>query len=174
MSVPVPVPDIYGIGYGAVILQPKINSRMNELRTKALQYLAKRENSRMQLRSKLIDDGFDKDAVESLLDELAAEGLQSDLRFAQNLMRNRKQGGYGPERISYELKHYGISESIIKSVLDWHSKDWKLQIGTLLERRFPNSAGQFMREKARFLENRGYTAEDISRVLNREKIYDDD
>lgn len=147
---------------------------MNELRTKALQYLAKRENSRSQLRDKLIDDGFEKEAIESVLDALAAEGLQSDLRFAQNLVRNRKQSGYGPERISYELKHCGIPEDIIKSVVDPHAPDWRLQIATLLERRFPNSAGQFLREKARFLTNRGYTAEDISRVLNREKIYDDD
>ncbi len=147
---------------------------MSELRNKALQYLAKRENSRSQLSDKLIDDGFEKDAIELVLDALVAEGLQSDLRFAQNLLRNRKQGGYGPERILYELKHHGIPESIIKSVVDAHAKDWRLQIATLLERRFPDSAGQSLREKARFLTNRGYTAEDISRVLNREKIYDDD
>ena len=147
---------------------------MNELRTKALQYLAKRENSRVQLCDTLIDDGFEKDAVESVLDALATEGLQSDLRFAQNVLRNRKQAGYGPERISYELKHYGVPESIIKSIVDPHAKDWMLQIAAILERRFPNTTGQFMREKARFLTNRGYTAEDISRALNREKIYGDD
>lgn len=147
---------------------------MDELRQKALRYLAKREQSREQLRDKLINDGFEKDAVASVLDALAAENLQSDLRFAQNLLRNRKQAGYGPERISYELAHYGVPESIIKSVVDPNAKDWSLQISTLLERRFPDSAGKMLREKARFLTNRGYTAEDISRVLNREKIYDDD
>jgi regulatory protein len=147
---------------------------MDALRNKALQYLAKREHSRARLRDKLIDDGFEKDAVESVLDALAAENLQSDLRFAQNLLRNRKQAGYGPDRISYELAHYGIPEPIIKSIVDPNTRDWSLQIAALLERRFPDSAGKMIREKARFLANRGYTAEDISRVLNREKIYDDD
>ena len=147
---------------------------MNELRTKALQYLAKREYSRVQLCNKLIEDGFEKDAVESVLDALVAEGLQDDLRFAQNVVRNRKQAGYGPERIVYELAYQGVSEDMIKSIVDPHAKDWVLQIAKLLERRFPDSAGKQMRQKARFLTNRGYTAEDISRVLNREKIYDDD
>lgn len=147
---------------------------MSDIRQKALQYLAKRENSRAQLRNKLIEDSFEKDAVESVLDALATEGLQSDLRFAQNVVRNRKQMGYGPERIMYELAHHGISNEIIKSVVDPHAKDWALQIAAILERRFPDSAGKMLREKARFLTNRGYTAEAISRVLNREKIYDDD
>ena len=147
---------------------------MDTPRTKALQYLAKRDYSRVQLRIKLIEDGFEKDAVESVLDALSAEGLQNDLRFAQNVVRNRKQSGYGPERIMYELAYQGIAEDIIKSTVDPHAKDWVLQIAKLLERRFPDSAGTQIRQKARFLENRGYTAEDISRVLNREKIYDDD
>lgn len=146
---------------------------MNELRNKALRYLAKRERSRVQLRDQLITE-FEKDAVDSLLDALATENLQSDLRFAQNLLRNRKQAGYGPERISYELAHNGIPESMIKSVVDPNAEDWCLQMFALLERRFPNSAGKMLRKKARFLTNRGYTAEDIFRVLNREKIYDDD
>jgi regulatory protein len=147
---------------------------MDTIRKKALQHLAKRELSRERLRAKLIEAGFEKEAIELVLAELAASGLQSDLRFAQNWVRYREQSGLGPNRILAELEYQGVSQDVIQSVLDPHDQKWILQMTRMIERRFPKTSGQFLPKKARFLENRGYTVEDISRVLNREKTYDDD
>lgn len=146
----------------------------NAIRHRAIGYLARREYSRQQLLSKLVAAGFAQNDSVSVIESLEKAGLQSDLRFAQQLVRRRKQGGYSPDWIVKELEHHGVASIIIESVVDRHSPDWAADIMVLLGRRFPDSSGTMFPQKARFLSGRGYTAEDIFRVLNREKTYDDD
>jgi len=134
-----------------------------------MNYLARRDHSRFELQQKLREDHFNIDEIESVLDALIAEGLQDDVRVAENHVRQRRQNGYGPERISYELESKDISKKIIKEIVNPDSKDWQQQMLSLLERRFPDPEAIGLREKTRFLLNRGYKQAEVLRCLNTER-----
>ena len=66
------------------------------LRYQAIGLLARREQSRSELQRKLhlrmLEKGWDVD-LEHLLDELHRQGLQSDLRFSEVLIRSKANAG---------------------------------------------------------------------------------
>ncbi|SVA61312.1 uncharacterized protein METZ01_LOCUS114166, partial [marine metagenome] len=51
--------------------------------------LARREHSRVELRSKLSARGFAEELIETLLESLQDERAQSDQRFAESLLSSR-------------------------------------------------------------------------------------
>ena len=65
-----------------------------EVRVAAMDLLARREHSQRELRTKL-ERRFPPEQVDETLQTLAAEGLQSDSRFAEAYVRQRSQRGYG-------------------------------------------------------------------------------
>jgi regulatory protein len=153
------------------------------LRTRALQYLARREYSRAELRGKLLqyaqaDDDFEQFSdssgadssgrgdLDALLDDLTARGWLSDARAATQLL-HAKRNRFGTQRITHELRQKGIAEELIaaalpalkESELDAAREVWQRKFGTL---------PQHDREKARqirFLQSRGFGFEVIFQVL---------
>lgn len=73
-----------------------------------LRWLATREHSQQELRQKLSLKGCSSDAAEAVIAELASEGYQSEQKFAESYARMLINKGYGPLRISQELKSRGI------------------------------------------------------------------
>ncbi len=57
------------------------------LRNKAMRLLARREYSRHELHSRLMQTGADEALVIALLDHLAQRGWLSDQRFSEQLLR---------------------------------------------------------------------------------------
>jgi regulatory protein len=144
------------------------------LRTRALQYLARREYSRAELRGKLLqyaqaDESFEQlpqEDLDALLDDLTARGWLSDARAATQLL-HAKRNRFGTQRITHELRQKGIAEELIaaalpalkESELDAAREVWQRKFGTL---------PQHDREKARqirFLQSRGFGFEVIFQVL---------
>ena len=80
-----------------------------EIKPYCLQLLVRREHSQKELLNKSLAKGFEKDQVMTTLEELALEGWQSDLRYAECYSRYRIQKGYGPIWINYERKKNGIN-----------------------------------------------------------------
>jgi len=139
-----------------------------------LQYLARREYSRAELRSKLLphvqaDENFEQlqpDDLDALLDDLTARGWLSDARTATQLAHARRDR-FGTQRIAHELRQKGIAEELISAVLpalkeselEAAHKVWQKKFGTL-----PQDA----REKAtqaRFLQSRGFAPDVVFKVL---------
>ena len=140
------------------------------LRTRALQYLARREYSRAELRGKLLpyvgtDDDFSQpqpensrqEDLDALLDDLTARGWLSDARAVTQLL-HAKRSRFGTQRIARELRQKGIAEELIgdalpglkESELEAAREVWQKKFGVL-----PQDA----REKARqmrFLQSRGF------------------
>lgn len=145
----------------------------NIIRTKAIEHLARREYSRFELREKLLTENFSAAEIDAVLDDLAANHLQDDFRFAENYVRLRKQSGYGPKRIADELQQKGIANDVIKQVVDVDLIGWRRQMMSLLERRFSNVATNHQ-TKLRFLMNRGFHHEEIMRCLNQDRLVVDD
>jgi len=151
------------------------------LRTRALQYLARREYSRAELRAKLLphiqaDDEFDSASapdIDALLDDLTQRGWLSDERAATQLL-HAKRGRYGTQRITYELRQRGIGETLIASALP-ELKESELATAREVWRKKFGVAPQDATEKARqmrFLQSRGFGFEVIAQVLRLEETSD--
>lgn len=149
------------------------------LRARALQYLARREYSRAELRAKLLPhlqrdeehDGasFDNaptEDLDALLDDLTRRGWLSDERAATQLV-HAKRGRYGTQRITHELRQRGIDETLIAEALP-ELKDSELATAREVWRKKFGALPKDQKEKAkqmRFLQSRGFGFEVIGRVL---------
>lgn len=149
------------------------------LRARALQYLARREYSRAELRGKLLPHvGADGDSslsqpeslqtegLDALLDDLTARGWLSDARAAAQWL-HAKRSRFGTGRISHELRQKGIPEELItnalpglkESELDAARDVWQKKFGAL-----PQDEKEKARQ-VRFLQSRGFGLDVIFKVL---------
>jgi regulatory protein len=144
------------------------------LRARALQYLARREYSRAELRGKLLphvqtDEGCEPEqpaALETLLDDLTSRGWLSDARASTQWI-HAKRSRFGTQRITHELRQKGIAEELIsaalpalkESELDAARNVWQRKFGIL-----PQEAKEKAKQM-RFLQSRGFSMEVIFRVL---------
>lgn len=134
---------------------------------RAVRLLARREHSALELRHKLRQRGHEAAEVEAELDALQARGWQSDERFAESRVNARIGAGQGPLKIRAELQAAGIAESNARDALAEAEVDWDEQIRALHQRRFggPPEGPKEWQRQFRFLANRGFTSEQIHRVL---------
>jgi regulatory protein len=131
--------------------------------------LARREHSRRELDYKLRARGFETQAVAAVLAQLEAENLVSDGRFAESYTRHRIASGYGPIRIRKELRERGVSDALISESVDAGDDVWMARLAEAQAKRFGSGSGIDRRERARqarFLEYRGFTADQIRRALD--------
>lgn len=144
------------------------------LRARALQYLARREYSRVELRSKLLpyirsEDEFDAapaDELDALLDDLTARGWLSDERAATQLL-HAKRSRFGIQRITHELRQKGIAENLIADAIPG-LKETELDAAREVWQRKFAAPPRDSKEKARqmrFLQSRGFSIEVILKVL---------
>jgi regulatory protein len=138
------------------------------IRLAAMNYLARREHTRRELKQKLAKRFKSADLVDEQLERLADEGLQSDTRFAESFVRQRYNNGYGPLRIRQELGQKGVPDSDIEGAMSSQDYDWYASAKAVLERKFGPERAADLREKAkrsRFMQYRGFSAEDFQRLL---------
>jgi regulatory protein len=163
------------------------------LKGRALQLLAQRDQSRLELRTKLLrhaaaeararmaaaaaeagtgeaveaDDEGDRHAeIEALLDWLEANRLLSAERFAESRVHAR-EARFGNRRIRAELAQHGValSPEAAKSLAESELQ----RAAAVRARRFqapPRDAAE-RAAQARFLAGRGFSPEVIQRVLRR-------
>lgn len=92
---------------------------MRDLRTTALDILGRRENTRAQLRRKLIQRKFDPAEVDRTLDDLVAAGFLDDARAAKTFARHASHiKGQGRMRIARELAMKGVDPDLVAQTLD--------------------------------------------------------
>jgi len=143
-------------------------SDLQEIETTALRLLTAREHSRKELQGKLAARGFDPDGIETVLDALAEQGLQSDARFAELYVEGRVRKGNGPLRIRAELRERGIEEVWIDRALEPYAEQWREQIRRVHDQKYgaePAGDRKEQARRARFLEYRGFPAELIAELL---------
>ncbi|GAA5233924.1 recombination regulator RecX [Verticiella sediminum] len=133
---------------------------------RAVDYLSRREHSRFELSRKLARHAEEPGEVESVLDELAAQGLLSEARFAESLV-NRKAGRLGTSRIVQELRQHGVKAESVAQVraelaateLARAHEVWRKRFG----RPADDPAGRA--KQMRFLAARGFGHDVIRRVV---------
>jgi regulatory protein len=130
-----------------------------EVRLAAMNLLAGREHSRKELRDKLARRCSDEVLLESVLDGLVADRLQSDQRFAESFVRSRARRGYGPYRLRQELKQRGVDTELVGDTLAAADVDWAAQAREVQVKKFGEQPPQDLKERARrarFLYQRGF------------------
>jgi regulatory protein len=140
-----------------------------ELRRAAMGLQARREHAVAELARKLIAKGHPREAVHDVVEALRQEGLVSDERFAEAFVRYRAQQGYGPLRIQAELRERGVSDDIQAVYLELNHPRWLEQIAQVRVKRFGARLPADFKQRAqqaRFLQYRGYTGEQVRRVLD--------
>ena len=136
------------------------------VRARAMDLLARREHSCLELRQKLCAKLPEhSDLVEAVIDGLQQDQLQSDDRFAEAFLSSRVRKGQGPHRISMELQQRGVSSSTISVVIDGCSVDWYQLANDVLIKKYGNKPCLDFNEQAKrrkFLHYRGFNSEHIS------------
>ena len=130
------------------------------IRRSALDLLARREHSYVEMLRKLRQRGAATDQAEIELDRLQAEGLLSDERFCEAYVHARSQRGYGPVRLREELRQRGVAESLIDRTLRNEAWDWIALARAAFAKRFPEGPAIDLKERAkqqRFMQYRGFS-----------------
>lgn len=107
--------------------------------------------------------------MERVLDELGAEGWQSDRRFAEQYLSVRRERGYGPIFIREELRRRGVDDEILAACLHERAPEWREAARLALARRFRETASLASGERAkraRFLARRGFGADHVRDALD--------
>ena len=143
----------------------------SSLRGTALDFLSRREHSRRELAGKL-SDRFDLPAtaleLQLCLDQLAADGYQSDERFAEIFVRSRRARGYGPVFIEQELRQRGVAVELIKTAVDRGDQCWTSLAGDQKRKKFGVGTVTALKERAkvmRFLKYRGFLQPQVEAAL---------
>jgi regulatory protein len=153
------------------------------LKARALQWLAQREHSRVELRRKLLrrarldaaegDDGDPAAEVDRLLDWLESERHLSAERFVESRVHVRA-ARYGNLRIRQELAQHGLAlDDPSAQALRQNEAERALALrlrryGTVL----PADAAERLRQM-RFLAGRGFSADAIRQAVGRSPADDD-
>lgn len=160
------------------------------LKVRALQWLAQREHSPVELRGKLMrllqraaradgggetasdpdaDDAARPDAaaeVDAVMHWLAAHGYLSQERFAESRV-NARQARFGNLRITRELQQHGVAldadtqQALRASEYDRAREVWRRKYGAAAQ---PSDAAARVRQM-RFLTGRGFSPDVIRRLL---------
>ncbi|MCP4302706.1 MAG: regulatory protein RecX [Gammaproteobacteria bacterium] len=140
----------------------------NEVRKKAMDFLARREYGQTELIQKLAEKGFDRRIVEQAIGKLTEEGLQSDRRFAESFVQSRVNQGKGPVRIRLDLGQRGIRDAEIEIALDASDADWTVLAQEIRLKKFGRVKPADFKAKAkqmRFLQYRGFEPDEIQAAM---------
>jgi regulatory protein len=142
------------------------------IKGRALRYLAQREHSRVELERKLarhVDDLPEATAqaqIDAALDELSENGLLSDARTAESVLRG--QGArFGSRRLKLTLQSKGLAPELVSATLQQASGTDLDRAREVWRRRFGEAAADAAERarQMRFLAGRGFDGETIRRVV---------
>lgn len=135
-------------------------------RRRALDLLARREHTPLELEGKLAARGYADSVIADTLGALESEGLIDTMRFAETFVQSRINKGQGPVRIRGELLQRGVAESVCGQALDEH--DWVACARRARAKKYGEQAPVSFQERmrqSRFLQYRGFTSEQIKHAV---------
>lgn len=146
------------------------------LKARAVNYLSRREHSRLELTRKLALHAESEDQVSKVLDDLAQQGFFSETRFAESLV-TRRAARFGTLRVRQEMQQHRLSIELMEPLLADLKQSEISRAQAVWFKRFgaePRLASESSKDEAvenarqqRFLAQRGFSAEAIQVVLRR-------
>ena len=135
----------------------------------AVRLLSRREHSALEIRDKLLKRDFDEGEIEQTIIELQQGGWLSDERFAEAYIRMRQLKGFGPIRISIELRERGVKESIVDDYLQADDEGWQQTLEQQYLKKYKNKPIVDYNDRAkriRFLQYRGFALDVIYQLVS--------
>ena len=135
---------------------------------KALDIISRREHSEKEIREKLYKKFNDHKVSELVITSLIEKGLVNDHRFAEMYIIARKRKGFGPKKIAYELLAKGVSDHISSQALN-EEGGWRIAALNAFNKKYKNGIADNFKEMNKqkiFLQNRGFTFEEIDSVFS--------
>ena len=163
-----PAPEYEGADLSADDAEPPALTHA-EVLERAVRLLANREHGRKELEQKLLRRDLPTDLIVSVLDQLAQEGLQCDVRFAESYLRMRVDRGYGANKIRADLKTRRLQQSVVEQAISDCGADWTAVADAALAKKFGCLSALDIKTRAkmqRFLYQRGFAAEEIRSAMN--------
>jgi regulatory protein len=135
-----------------------------ELKARALRMLARREHSRAELARMLAPHAESAQALQDLLEALAARKQLSDERYAEARARQLARK-YGAARIRADLKTKGVAPEIVARV---GREDELERAREILARKYrtPAASREELARRLRFLQSRGFSHDTIRKLLS--------
>ena len=134
------------------------------IRHKLTRLLSRREHSQTELRKKLSDLEISADIIDETIKKFAEKDIQSDLRFAEAVVRGAYYRGKGPVFVERELNNHNIDFALVRELVNDDDFDWFESSKAVRVKRFGEdlpddwSAKQ---KQMRFLQYRGFAQEQI-------------
>lgn len=141
---------------------------LSKIRNCALNLLARREHSKLELQRKLLTKGFNADEIIPVLQVLEQQNLQSDQRFVENYILMRYKRGFGPVRIKAELCERGIDQETIDKFLAEYKSFWTKQVEEVRCKKFGKKIPKDLSEQTkqmRYLYYKGFDTVMIRRFF---------
>lgn len=137
----------------------------------AIKYLSRKYRSEKEVESKMNRDGFPKETVESVINELKSMGYINDRIYAQKYIFDRsKLKPKSRKMLKYELKNKGIKQHIIDEVLNESGIDNYAVAKGLVKKKFGKydlTDEKIIKKACAFLKHRGFEYEIIVDVIKK-------
>ena len=167
----------YHLEEGAVlppeVYEELVNGVLKKRATlRAMHILERTDKTEAQLRKKLEESEYPKEAVESAIAYVTSYGYLDDRRYAKHYIEWKKQGK-GKARLKMGLAQKGISREIIEEVLE--STDFgetREMIRQIILKKRKTNIPMNEKEKQRFygfLMRKGFPSSDILAVMREEE-----
>lgn len=167
----------YHLEEGAVLPPEVYEELVNRVLKKratlrAMHILERTDKTEAQLRRKLEESEYPKEAVESAIAYVTSYGYLDDRRYAEHYIEWKKQGK-GKARLKMELVQKGISREIIEEILE--STDFgetREMIRQIILKKRKTDIPMNEKEKQRlygFLMRKGFSSSDILAVMREEE-----
>ncbi len=134
----------------------------------AYRLLTYRPRSEGEIRSRLLQKGFDPATTEAALEKLRAQGLLDDLAFGRFWRESRQAlSPRGEYLLRTELRHKGLSQETVSEVLaDFDEAESALKVARILRRRLGSLPPEERRRRLwGQLARRGFAPDTIQQVV---------
>lgn len=139
---------------------------MSKVYHAALAMLARQEYTEKGLTKKLMQKGFDEDAIAIVIEKLKQDGMQSDRRYAESYLSMRKKKGFGPNYIKKALAEKGIDSALIEAVLS--SETWLNTALSVWHKKYKSYTSDLplQAKQKQFLYYRGFDTDTIHQLFS--------
>ncbi|MDP9198478.1 MAG: recombination regulator RecX [Pseudomonadota bacterium] len=140
-------------------------------RLAALKLLNRRDYGVRELSGRLVARGFGQDTADAVVNDLAAEKLVDDTRFAEHFVAYHANRGQGPVRIAHRLREAGVAGEQVAAAVDANAAEWWQRCVDVRRRRFGANSPATWAERGRqgrFLSQRGFSADQIRAAIGKD------
>lgn len=141
------------------------------IKKNAFSFLARREHSVNELKTKLLHKGYDETIVEEVLNDLIKERNLSDERYVEMMFRYHFGRGQGPRKITNLIQQAQVNSSLIQQAYNDFEGDWHQSAAKERQKRFGDWTGDLKDKikQTRFLSARGFEFEQIESSFYKDK-----